>query len=299
MSSILTELGSAIRAVAETTSPSIVGVGRGSGIVIEPGRVLTNAHNLRHDETRVGFADGRTERGTVLGFDPDADLAIVEVDTGDTPAVAWAEEPPLLGDAVFTLANPRGRGVRVTFGTVSSTTRAFRGPRGRVIGDALEHTAPLARGSSGGPIVDASGALLGINTHRRGDGFYLAIPATADLRSHVSALTKGETPKRRRLGVAVAPPHAARRMRAAVGLEPRDGLLVRGVEDGGPAARAGVRRGDLLIGANDTDLARAEDLYGVLDGLDGEATLTLRLLRGTEAVDVAVTFGDTVEEGSA
>ena len=145
------------------------------------------------------------------------------------------------------LGNPNGHGPRVTFGFVSGTGRSFRGPRGRRVAGAVEHTAPLMPGSSGGPVVDLAGNLLGINTNRLGNGFYLAIAADATLRDRVNALGRGESPKRRRLGVGLAPSHVARRLRAAVGLPEREGLLVREVEDDSPAAKAGIAEGDLLV----------------------------------------------------
>ena len=91
---------------------------------------------------------------------------------------------------MFALANPGGRGLRVTFGFVSGVERTFRGPRGRRITGSLEHTAPLLPGSSGGPVLTAAGQLLGINTNRLGEGFYLAIPADEALRGRVDALAQ-------------------------------------------------------------------------------------------------------------
>ena len=146
---------------------------------------------------------------------------------------------PAIGHRVFALANPAGRGLRVTPGFVSSTARSFRGPRGRRIAGAIEHTAPLPRGSSGGPLVDYDGRLLGINSVRVDGGLILAMPADATLRERVDALGRGETPKRVRLGVAIAPPRVARRLRRAVGLPERDGVLVRAVEEGSPADAPG------------------------------------------------------------
>ena len=179
----------------------------------------------------------------------------------------------------------RGRqGLRVTFGVVSGVDREFRGPRGRRITGSVEHTAPLARGSSGGPLVDAEGRLLGINTHRLGDGFYLAIPADATLRERVDQLAAGQSPTRRRLGIAVAPSFVARRLRRAVGLPERDGLLVRGVDDGSPAAAGGVSTGDLIVSANGIDVGTADDLWAVLDALSGR-----RRTRSTSASCAAPT----------
>ena len=106
--SILDELSSAISGVHATAGPAVVGIGqhiRGSGVVIAEGRVLTNAHNLRGDEVTVTFRDGRSERGTVRGVDPDGDLAVVEVDTAGTTPLAWSDMDAAIGDVVFGLAS--------------------------------------------------------------------------------------------------------------------------------------------------------------------------------------------------
>jgi serine protease Do len=242
MGKVLEELSTAVRSVAEKVGPSVVGVGAGgSGAVVGAGVVVTNAHNLRGEETVITFADGRRAPGRATGVDIDGDLAVVAVDTGDAPALAWGTTAAGIGDAVLGCANPGGRGLRVSVGFVSAVDVAFRGPGGRKVGGAIEHTAPLARGSSGGPLVDSAGGLVGIDTHRIGDGFYLAVPADDDLRRRVDALGRGEVPRRPRLGIAVAPSHVARRLRRSVGLPEREGILVRAVEDGGAAASAGVR----------------------------------------------------------
>jgi S1-C subfamily serine protease len=292
---LLTEVRDAITAVTGSVGPSLVGVGQrwgvGSGVVLEPGKVLTNAHNIRGDEVQVTFADGRTETGTVAGLDADGDLAVVNVDTKSAPAIAWSDADDVgLGTPVLALANPGGRGLRVTVGLVTGTERSFRGPRGRRITGSIEHTAPLLPGSSGGPIVDEDGRLLGLNTNRLGEGFYLAIPADSSLRERVGALAKGETVKRPRLGVAIAPPHVANHLRRAVGLSDADGLLVRGVDSDGPAGKAGIREGDLITAANGKALADPDALHAVLDGLGSGGTLKLSVLRGTEQREVNVTF---------
>jgi len=194
--SILDEVQASISQLAEGAGASVVGIGQrwglGSGIVLAEGRVLTNAHNVRGDQVTVTFADGRTADGTVAGHDIDGDLAVIEVDTAGAPALPWATAAPAeLGMAVFALANPGGRGLRVTFGFVSGIERTFRGPRGRRITGTLEHTAPLLPGSSGGPVLNAAGQLLGINTNRLGEGFYLAIPADETLSGRADTLARG------------------------------------------------------------------------------------------------------------
>jgi serine protease Do len=294
---VLTDFESAIRAVGERVGPAVVGLGRGwgvgCGVVVAPGRVLTNAHNLRHghDEVTVTFADGRRATGKVAGSDPDLDVAVLDVDTGDVEPIEWAdaaEGGPPTGRAVLALGNPGGRGLRITPGFVSAPARSFRGPRGRRIAGAIEHTAPLPRGSSGGPLTDVDGRLYGINTLRVDGGLILALPADGSLRERVDALGRGEAPKRVRLGIALAPPRVARRLRGAVGLPERDGLLIRGVEDGSPAARAGIERGDLIVAAGGNALDRIDALYEAIDAALAEGKLELTIVRGTDERGVTV-----------
>ena len=210
---LIQELQASIETVASAVGPSVVGIGsrlRGAGVVIGDGLVLTNAHNLRGHEVTVTFADGRTERGTVAGADVDGDLAVIGVDTGSATPIEWADGASVgVGAVVFGAAAIGGGGTRVTVGTVSAVSRAFRGPGGRRIAGSLEHTAPLAQGSSGGPLLDAAGALIGLNTNRIGEGFYLALPADETLRARVDALGRGESAHRRRLGIAIVPSRVA------------------------------------------------------------------------------------------
>src|SRR4051794_471022 len=153
----LADLSAAARTAAAASAPSPVAIGRhgrGTGVVVAQDRVLTNAHNLRDRTTQVTFADGRTLQGRVVGADPDHDLVVLAVETAGAPVLAWSERTLVEGDPVFATGRSL-RGHRVTFGLVSAADRSFRGPRGRRIKGALEHTAPLARGSSGGPLLDA------------------------------------------------------------------------------------------------------------------------------------------------
>jgi serine protease Do len=197
-----------------------------------------------------------------------------------------------LGRAVFVLANPGGRGLRVTPGFVSSTTRNLRGARGRRISGAIEHTAPLPRGSSGGPLVDSDGQLLGINTARVDPGLILAVPAGPGLNERIDAIARGEQPRSVRLGVALAPPRVARRLRQAVGLPEREGLLVRAVERGSAADRAGLQRGDLIVSAEGREIAGLDALYEALDAAAGADRLELEIVRGSEQQNVAVALGE-------
>jgi serine protease Do len=285
----LADLGHEVREIAERIGPSVVGIGNrwrgGSGVVIAENRVLTNAHNLRGDGVTVTFADGRTAEATSLGVDVDGDLAVLEVETGGAPPLELGADAPGVGTPVVALGNPNGHGPRVTLGFVSGTGRSFRGPRGRRVAGAIEHTAPLMPGSSGGPIMSLDGRLLGINTNRIGHGFYQAIATDASVAARVGALGRGESPTRRRLGVGLAPAHVARRLRRAVGLPERDGLLVREVEEDSPAAAAGIAEGDLIVAVADRAITSADDLFDAL-GTDG--ALEIRLVRGADELTVTV-----------
>jgi serine protease Do len=294
---ILDEIHASIAALAQGAGSSVVGIGQrwgaGSGIVLSEGRVLTNAHNVRGDQVTVTFADGRTAEGSVAGHDIDGDLAVIEVDTGEVPALPWATDAPAgIGMPVFALANPGGRGLRVTFGFVSGIDRAFRGPRGRRITGSVEHTAPLLPGSSGGPVLNAAGQLLGINTNRLGEGFYLAIPANEALRGRVDALARGQSASPPpRLGIEIAPRNVARRLRRAVGLPDTEGLLIREVTEGSPAARAGLAQGDLIVAAAGRQVNTVDDLFDALQ--TGRADgIELNVVRGTSERTIQVVFGD-------
>ena len=288
--SVIEELSAAVVAAATASAPSIVGIGRharGSGVVVAEGQVVTNAHNLRGDTVTVRFGDRRAAQGEVAGVDRDGDLAVIRVDTTGANPITWGNGGLTIGSPVFAAAATAGGVVRVTFGLVSSVSRSFRGPGGRRIAGSVEHTAPLAPGSSGGAIVDEAGRLLGLNTNRIGEGFYLALPADAALHARVESLGRGESASRLRLGVAIAPGHVARRLRRSVGLPDRDGILVRGVEDGSLAAAAGIEAGDLIVSAGGRPIADADDLFDALGSLT--PPFELGLVRGAEERTVTVT----------
>lgn len=287
--SVIAELAEAVAAVAAAASPSIVSIGsrpRGSGVVIADGRVLTNAHNLRGEQVTVRFADGRTARGQAKGVDWDGDLAVIEVDTADAAPLPWSTGTPTIGTAVFAAGATSTGGTRVSFGFVSSVERAFRGPGGRPIAGSIEHTAPLAPGSSGSALLDADGALLGLNTNRVGEGFYLALPADAAFRARVEALGRGEAPARPRLGIAVAPAHVAARLRQATGLPQRDGVLVREVEPESPADRSGMAQGDLIVRVAGQPTPDVDQLYTALNA--ASFPFEVALVRGAEERTVRV-----------
>jgi serine protease Do len=292
--SVINEIESKIAEVASEHGAAVVGIGRGwrfgSGTVIARDRVLTAAHHVRSEGVTVTFAEDRNATAELVEVDRDLGLALLEVDTGEVEPLAWApaDAEVGIGTAVVALANPGGRGVRASLGFVAAADRSFRGPRGRRVSGAIEHTATLPRGSAGGPLLDAEGRLLGVNALRLEGGLIVALGPASGLREAVERMARGEASARPFLGVAVAPAHVARRMQQAVGLPERDGLLVRGVEDESPAARAGIVRGDLIVAAAGEQVDGIDALHRALDAEAGNGGLTLTVVRGAEERQVEV-----------
>jgi serine protease Do len=294
--SAIQELQGTIQEVAKQVGPAVVGLGRGwragTGVVVAEGEVLTAAHNLRGDEPgAVTFTDGRREAAHLTGIDRDLDLAVLAVETAGTTPVEWANEGDALevGSTVVALSNPGGRGLRATLGFVSAPERTFRGPGGRRI-PGIEHTAPVPRGSSGSPLLDPQGRLRGLNAIRLEGGLIVAIPADAGVRRRIDGMRRGEQSSSPRLGVAVAPAYVARRLRRAVGLPERDGVLVRAVEDGGAASAAGIRKGDLIVEAGGKPVDGIDALHDALGSVEPKGTLALTLLRGADELRLEVSF---------
>src|SRR5262249_44164216 len=147
-------------------------------------------------------------------------------------------------------------------------------------------------------VLDASGQLLGINTNRLGEGFYLAIPADGALRGRADALARGESAASPRLGVTIAPGHVARRLRRAVGLPDTEGVLIRDVAEDSPAARAGLAEGALIVAAAGQPVRTADDLFDALQAAQGGA-IELKLVRGTEERTLQVALGGEGQQAEA
>jgi serine protease Do len=291
------ELKTAVAAAQKRALPALVAIGTrgqtGSGMVVADGKVLTSAHNVRFQGRSLTFADGARREAEQVTADMSQDLAVLSVDTTGAAPISWSDGSAELGSPVLAAANLGGRGARVSFGIVAGVDQDFRGPEGRRIKGSFEHSAPLPHGASGGPVLDFEGGVLGINTSRMGEGLYAALAAGPQLRAAVLALSRGETPVRGWLGVGLLPPELARRLRQAVGLEERSGALVREVTPDGPAAKAGVRKGDLLVSVSGRELQSADDLYlSLLDHGPG-SSVKLALVRGQEELEVeAVTSAE-------
>jgi serine protease Do len=295
---VLGEIETAIGEAARTAGPGVVGIerraGRGSGIVVAQDEVLTLASNLRDPTGSVGvaFAGGLPgQTGSVAGVDDDLDLALIRVATGEIEPLVFAPEAAGVGAAVIALANPGGQGVRTTLGFVAATERSYRGPRGRVVSGALEHTATLPRGSAGGPLLDREGRVVGLNAVRVQGGLILTLPGIA-VCERVELLRRGGRPRPpAELGVAVVSAGVARRLRRAVGLPEREGLLVHAVAGGSPAERAGLRAGDLIVGAGEAPIDGVDALYAAVDRVGADARIDVRVVRGVEEHTLGVQLG--------
>ena len=277
-----------LASIAGSVGESVVGLRRGarrgSGVVVAQDRVAVLVHSLREDRVEVVFADSRSEDAELAGVDRRHGVALLQVPTDGAAIVRWSQAQPSIGDSVFALANPGAGGLRATEGRVSAAPVTVRGRHGRSLEGMIEHTAPLPRGAGGGPLVDTDGAVLGVNALRADPGFLLALPA-AVVSGAVEGLLEGRA-RPRYLGVALAPAGASRRMRAAVGLPQRDGLLVRRVETGGPAELAGAQVGDLLVGLGDTEVQDLADVFDAIDSAGGP--LEVRIVRGAESLALTV-----------
>jgi serine protease Do len=268
------DLSAFIADSAERFGPSVVGLrgdARGTGIVIADQRVLTTAANLGGDRAEVVFDDGHAESASVTGLDRRRGIAVLTVDTRERVPLVFGSADHGIGDAVVALANPWGHALSAAPGFIASRRERPAG---------LAHTAPCPRGAGGGPLMDATGGLVGVNATRLAGGFVLAIATDAETRARVAALAAAEQRSDRALGVAIAPAREARRLRRAVGLEQRDGLLVRAVAPDSPASRAGIRRGDMIVAAGATPIGTVDDLLAQLE--TEEAELGLTIVRGND-----------------
>jgi S1-C subfamily serine protease len=298
----------AVTSVVEAVGPAVIGVragrrsgdgnapgagGSGSGVLITPdGYALTNDHVVAASANGVHAAlpDGRTLGARLVGRDPTTDLALLQVEGSALPfAHLEAERLARPGQLAVAIGNPLGFDSTVTAGIVSATGRALRSVHGRLIESVIQHTAPLNPGNSGGPLLDTSGAVIGINTaiiaFAQGIGF--AIPATtADFV--VSQLLQHGRVRRARLGLAGRTRPIDRRLARLLGLASDSAMEILTLSEPSAAARAGLRAGDWVLALDGEPTPSVDALLRLLTAERIGKPIEVALLRGRERLAVTV-----------
>jgi S1-C subfamily serine protease len=266
------------------------GASQGSAVVFTPdGFLLTNAHVVgRSARGTALFADGTNAPFTVVGADPLSDLAVLRA-SGPTPEPAELGEADdlLVGQLVVAVGSPLGLAGSVTAGVVSGLGRSLptrSGAAARLVEDVIQTDAALNPGNSGGALADSRARVVGINTAVAGIGLGLAVPVNGTSRRIIAALMRDGRVRRAYLGVVCVPAPVPAQLRERVGRA--EGLRVAEVVPSGPAARAGLRTGDLLLSAAGGPVASAQDLQRLMFAEAIGRPLAITVVRNGALVDV-------------
>jgi S1-C subfamily serine protease len=283
-----------VTGVAAALTPRVaslrVAQGQGSAVVFTPdGFLLTNAHVVgKAGQGSALFADGTTAAFTVVGADPLSDLAVLRAHGGTpAPAVLGEADDLKVGQLVVAVGSPLGLAGSVTAGVVSALGRSLptrSGAAARLVEDVIQTDAALNPGNSGGALADARSRVVGINTAVAGIGLGLAVPVNATTRRIIAALMRDGRVRRAYLGVVCVPAPVPAPLRERVGRS--EGLRVAEVVPGGPAARAGLRTGDLLLSAANGPVATAQDLQRLMFEEAIGRPLAITVVRNGALVDV-------------
>jgi S1-C subfamily serine protease len=284
----------AVTAAVERVGPAVVhvavkgarGGGAGSGVTVSPdGLILTNAHVVAGaDAVQVTAAEGRPFAARLLGADPDTDLALLRAESATAlPAAELGDSAALkVGQLAIAIGNPFGFSSTVTAGVVSALGRSLPGQGGRPIEDLVQTDAALNPGNSGGALVDSAGRVIGINTAIIAGAQGLCFAVAANTAQVVlGQLVRFGKVRRAALGLTGQREAVPRRFARPLGIAQATGLLVAAVQPGGPADRAGIERGDLLLSIAGQPVTGVDALLRWLTGERvGEATEVLLLRRG-------------------
>jgi len=253
------------------------------------GLVVTASHVVGHSAApMVTVGDGKEIEAKVLGRDPYTDVALLKIDaTGLTPIKVGSADGIKVGQFVLALANAFGRKASATSGIITSHRRSMRGFWGVMIDDAVVSDAKLNPGYSGGPLVDASGNLLGMNVaYFSGRGVAISVDS---LKETIGKISKDGRVKKGFLGVMVEPVELPEELAKAPDVGQEEGLLVRSVEIGSPAKDAGVAMGDVILRLGDTQATDEYELHKALSGEVVGRSMALRVLRAEKVTDLKIT----------
>lgn len=309
---LLDAYSAAVTAAAERVSPSVVNVeirqrpdsrqpsasrpmelrGSGSGFVFTPdGFILTNSHVV-HRASRLGVTlpDGRSFEAHLIGEDPDTDLAVIRVIAdGLVPAVLGDSKSIRVGQLVVAIGNPYGFQCTVTAGVVSALGRSLRSHSGRLIDDVVQTDAALNPGNSGGPLVTSRGEVIGVNTAVILPAQGLCFAIAINTAKHVAGLLiRNGKIRRGHIGVAGQNVTLQRRLVHQHSLAVTSGILVISVEPKGPAHRAGLREGDVIVAYGSHPVASIDELHRLLTEEQVGTKIGLTFLRGGEKLTLEV-----------
>lgn len=298
-SSTLSELSSQLAAAVETAGNSVVAIHArrripSSGIVWRDGVIVSASHTVRRDdEIPVTLPNGDSTVATVAGRDPATDLIALRIQGGvaKSHVAPRAESSSLrVGSLVLAVGRP-GRNASASFGIISAVGEGWRSWQGARIDRVFRLDLSVYDGFSGGSLVDASGAVLGLNNSALARGTPMALPAKAVDRVLDELLERGHV-RRPFVGVAAQPVALAASLVKQHELSDDAALLIVSVADGSPAESAGIFVGDVLLEANGKPLSRPTDLLDALASVPGGEPLRLKVLRGGAVKSVSVTPSD-------
>ena len=290
---LLQSFSDAVTELAESVSPSVVNVkaGRrgGTGIVwSSDGLIVTASHVVGHSAAlTVALSSGMEFEAKIVGRDPYTDIALLKIDASGLAPVKVGSADYKVGQFVLALASTTGGKASATSGIVTGHRRGVRGYWGVMIEDAIVSDAKLNPGYSGGPLVDASGSLLGMNVaYFAGRG--VAVSADS-LKETVQAISKDGRVKKGFLGVVVEPVELPEELASSAEVGQDCGLLVRSVEMGSPAKAAGLALGDIILRFGGARTTNEYELHKALSGDVAGKSVGLRILRAEKDVDLKVT----------
>ncbi|HEX2617722.1 MAG TPA: trypsin-like peptidase domain-containing protein [Flavobacteriales bacterium] len=269
--------------------------GSGSGFVISSdGFVVTNDHVVSGARNvRVTQLDGTVLPAELQGTDPSTDLAVLKIDRPGLKALSFSPKPLQVGQIAIAIGNPHGLQHTVTAGIVSALGRTLRAQNGRLIDDVVQTDASLNPGNSGGPLIGSHGEVIGVNTaiFTSAQGLCFAVAGTLAVRTVADLILKGRV-RRAFLGIGGQPVKLTERMKAANRLTRGQGVYVFEVHPTNGLDNAALRVGDIIVGFNARAVGSVDDLHLSLTEEQIGKAVTLRVLRGGQAVDIEVRPGE-------